>query len=672
MEVLHERLHGQSINCGPDRGTTEFQSIPDEVYEKVLSGVGLGDYMIYKMIPAGADPLGPDNVLGFTSGLLTGTGAFMNGRWMAVCKSPLTGGIGEANCGGQFAPAIKQCGVDAIFFKGVADGPVYLHVDNKGAEIRDASHVWGKDASEAESILTEECTVKKTPRVALIGQAGENMSLISGITNDYGRIAARSGVGAVMGSKKLKAVVLAGSKQIKCHDRAEVSRLSKGFADFVNGFDFPTWTPISVFKLMGANNRRAMLRNKDTYHEHDGANFYMAALKGFGTSGGYEMMLAVNDAPVKNWSESYKALSARKARNIGGAVVHKNEYQKYHCYSCAVGCGGLCHAKKETGGKYNHTHKPEYETQALLGSMCLNGDYDAFIHMNELCNRAGIDTIAVGGTIAFAMECYQNGILTDADFGGMTLNWGEAKTSLKLLEMMIHREGIGDILADGPKLAAERIGRGAEAYAITAGGQPPAAHDSRFNPLLAIQYCADPTPGKHTSAAHHYNELFLWDKVESAPRIREHLKTEQFVASEEWSTMSAYASAAKQLCDGTGGCVMALEFGVNAYPIFEYMNAATGWDLTGDEYITIGRRMETLRQMFNIKHGINPKDNFLHKRMLTALKDGGTKGRALDDIDQMVAYHWKVLGWDEETGIPLEATKDSLGLLELENAEVTA
>ncbi|HEX2770516.1 MAG TPA: aldehyde ferredoxin oxidoreductase N-terminal domain-containing protein, partial [Geobacteraceae bacterium] len=190
------------------------ESIPDGVYEQFLTGVGLGAWVLYQQIPARADPLGPENMLGFVSGLLTGTPDFETGRWMVVCKSPLTGGWGDANCGGTFSPAIKHCGYDAIFINGASAGPVYLYVDDQGAQIRPADHVWGLDSIEAEEILKKENQGSKKPQVAVIGTSGEKLSLISGICNDGGRIAARSGVGAVMGSKRLKAVVLAGDKPV--------------------------------------------------------------------------------------------------------------------------------------------------------------------------------------------------------------------------------------------------------------------------------------------------------------------------------------------------------------------------------------------------------------------------------------------------------------------------
>ena len=208
------------------KGTFTEEIIPDSMYQKYLGGIGLGAALLYREMPANTDPLGPDNILGFLPGLLTGAGSFFTGRWMAVAKSPLTGTWGDSNCGGTLALAIKQCGYDGILFKGASSKPVYLYIDNKGPQLLDASPYWGKDAVETEDLLLAAHTVKKKPAVAAIGAAGENLSLISGISNDRGRLAGRSGLGAVMGSKKLKAVVLAGSQRVEAHDPIKTKLLS--------------------------------------------------------------------------------------------------------------------------------------------------------------------------------------------------------------------------------------------------------------------------------------------------------------------------------------------------------------------------------------------------------------------------------------------------------------
>ncbi|MBW2421765.1 MAG: aldehyde ferredoxin oxidoreductase, partial [Deltaproteobacteria bacterium] len=291
---------GKVLKVDLTTGALDDELIPDSVYENVLSGVGLGAYYLYNNIPEGADPLGPDNILGLTSGLLTDTGSLVTGRWMAVCKSPLTGGWGDANCGGNFAPAIKRCGYDAIFFKGISPTPVFLHVDEQGAELRDASHLWGVDAIETESILEKECRVKLAPKVVTIGPAGENQSLISGIVNDGGRIAARSGVGAVMGSKRLKAVVCIGRERTKIHDPAALKAYSKevgtkfkkaNFPDFFKGYLFPI-----ISKL---------LTKVKTVSATDGMMAVMMNKK-YGTIASNTMGLPNGDSPVKNWSGSVK------------------------------------------------------------------------------------------------------------------------------------------------------------------------------------------------------------------------------------------------------------------------------------------------------------------------------------------------------------------------------
>ncbi|RLC28081.1 MAG: aldehyde ferredoxin oxidoreductase, partial [Deltaproteobacteria bacterium] len=271
------------------------EEIPDRVYENLLSGIGLGAYFLYKHMPADADPLGPDNILGLLSGLLTGSGSLMTGRWMAVCKSPLTGGWGDANCGGTFAPAIKQCGYDAIFFKGISEKPVYLYADDDGAELRDAAHLWGKDAIETEDILRKECRKKKKPDVVVIGPAGEKLSLIAGISNSGGRIAARSGVGAVMGSKRLKAVVLNGSGRVGIQDREAMKAYSKEFAEKVKNANLPKFLKGALFPLLSMF--MAGAKKSSTV---DGMMSVMMTKK-YGTASNNTMGLPNGDTPVKNW-----------------------------------------------------------------------------------------------------------------------------------------------------------------------------------------------------------------------------------------------------------------------------------------------------------------------------------------------------------------------------------
>jgi aldehyde:ferredoxin oxidoreductase len=645
-----------------DLTTREIHSeeIPDTVYENVLSGVGLGAYILYNRIPAGADPLGPDNILGMVSGLLTGTPSFITGRWLVVCKSPLTGGWGDSNCGGTFSPAIKQCGYDGIFFSGISAEPVYLYVDNKGAELRSAAHLWGKDAVGAEEMLQQENQKPKSkkPAVAVIGPAAEKLSLISGICNDSGRIAARSGCGAVMGSKRLKAVVLAGTERIGCQDPDTMKVISTELAAKVRKQNMPGFVPGAILPVLG----RVMGGMKKAA-PMDGIISAML-MKRWGTIMNNTLGVTSGDTPLKNWAGSAVDYNRSYYKYLNPDKITKIEIRKYHCYSCIIGCGGIIDAAKATRGEFPQTHKPEYETCAAFGGLVMNKDLDAILYINELLNRAGMDSISAGGTVAFAIECYQHGILTPEMTGGLELTWGNSETIVALVKKMIAREGIGDLLADGVKVASRKLGQNSAAFAVHAGGQEPGMHDSRMDPLLGIHFSADPTPGRHTiGSGQYYDVTHLWEKVSWAPNPGAYEKAGEYIPSENVALKSVANSCYKELTDAVGGCLFAMVMGVNHWKLFEWVNAATGWQKTPDEYMEIGKRIQTLRQMFNIKHGIDPMHFKMSPRMAgdPPLKEGPNKGKTVP-IEAMMRLHWKAFGWDEKTGAPTPATIEQLGL----------
>lgn len=629
-------------------GEIKDELIPDHIYENLLSGVGLGAYVLYNRIPAGADSLGPENILGFVSGLLTGTPSFVTGRWMVVCKSPLTGGWGDSNCGGTFSPAIKQCGYDGIFFSGISKEPVYLYVDNKGAELRPAAHVWGKDAIESEETLIAENTKKKKPAVAVIGTAAEKLSLISGICNDGGRIAARSGGGAVMGSKNLKAVVLAGTKVIGCEDPTAMKVISKGFANTMRKVNMPKAVPGSALGLMG----KVMGSMKQTA-PMDGM-LVALLMKRWGTVSNNTMGVTSGDSPLKNWAGSVKDYNYSYYKNFDADRFTRIETKKYHCYSCLIGCGGVVDIKKQTNGEFTHTHKPEYETALAFGGLVMNKDFDSVLYINEIMNRAGMDTISAGGTVAFAIECYEHGIITKEMTNGLELTWGNAASIIALLKMMIAREGIGDLLADGTKVAVKKLGPESKQYAVHAGGQEPGMHDSRMDPFLAVHYSADPTPGRHTiGSGQYYDLLHLWEKVSWAPNPGFYSKAEEYIPGEKLALKTVAISCYKELTDGVGGCLFAMVTGINHWKLFEWVNAATGWNKTPDEMMEIGKNIQTLRQLFNIKQGVDPMSFKMSPRMAgePPLQEGPNKGKTVP-IEEMMRLHWKAYGWDEKTGAP--------------------
>jgi len=626
-----------------DLGTGDLSEeiVPEKVYRRYLSGTGLGAYFLYDRIPAGADPLGPENILGFLSGILTGSGSLFTGRWMVVGKSPLTGTWGDANCGGDFSPAIKRCGYDGIFFRGISRRPVYLCIEKGKAELRDAGEVWGWDTIETERFL-KKASRCKNPRVACVGPAGEKLSLISGIVNDGGRIAARSGLGAVMGSKRLKALVLGGGARIPVHDRKKVRTLTAACNE-ATAFQ-PPFISGEMTPHLGA-----LMRVLPTQVSTDGM-LYKIMLRKWGTVSMNQMSIEMGDAPIKNWKGSNEDFAPEMSAAISPDAFAGHTIVKYHCYSCPLGCGGICLKDGE-----KETHRPEYETVLALGGLAMNNDPDSIFVMNEMLNRAGMDTISAGGTVAFAMECWEKGLLTAADTGGIDLTWGNSAGMIALLEKMIRREGIGDLLADGARQAAFRVGRGAMAYAMHAGGQEIGMHDGRFDPGFALHNSVEPTPGRHTIGSQLYYEMFqLWKRVKDLPDVNFlYFKDSKYAFDEDKAMAAAACSCFMNVLNGAGGCLFGAFLGVHRLPVFEWLNAATGWSYTPEAYMATGKRIQTLKQSFNIKHGVTPSANVMSDRALgrPPLKAGANAGRTIE-IEKMMRGYWRQFGWDERTGRP--------------------
>ena len=649
---------GKILKIDLTAGAAETKTVPPAVYEAVLAGKGLEAWYLYKHIPEGADPLGPDNILAFAAGALCGTGSFLTGRWTVACKSPLTGGWGDANCGGLFAPAIKQCGYDAIFISGTAEKPVYVFCDGKKAEIRDASAYWGMDATEAELAIHRDLdpVCKKKPCVACIGQAGEKLSLISGICNEGGRIAARSGVGAVMGSKKLKALVLAGNRPMGCADPEAVKAISRELGRKLLKMTMPSG--LGVFLGVGGR-----MMGHLPYLPMDGS-LTSLMFKEWGTQGNTSLAITSGDGPIKNWGGTPK--DARLMSSIYNPEhINRIETAKYHCYSCPLGCGGRLNIRGRQHVTHDETHKPEYETIQAFGALVLNKSRDAIYEINELLNRAGMDTISAGNTVAWAIECYENGILTTEHTDGLELTWGNTEAILALVRKMIAREGFGDALADGVKRASRRFG--GKEYAMHVGGQEPGMHDARNDPQLGVHYVAEPAPGKHTvGMGIEYGAMSLCDICSWAPPAKLHPKKEDLEDTETMALVSKANTCYTMLTDGAGGCYYGQMMGVHMWKLVDYLNAAEGWQYDGDHYMEIGERIQTLRQMFNIKQGVDPASVKLPGRMAgnPPLPDGPLKGVRLNNQAQ-VSSHWKAFGWDEKTGIPLPETIGRLKIDEL-------
>ncbi len=636
-----------------------FETLSEDVYRKWLGGVGLGAKILWDRVKPGIDPMGPDNVLGFTTGLLTDTGSVFTGRFTVVTKSPLSGGWGDANCGGYFSPFLKRCRIDALFVTGTADRPVYLLLDETEAALRDASDLWGLDTIHTDTELKRRHG--KGAQVACIGPAGERKSFLASISTDRGRMAARGGVGGVMGAKNLKAVVVMGHAKVPVADKAKVLELTEAFRGRLKSFGF--LKPLLGDRILAMAGR---MTGKPVFLKQP-AVLWRWLLKKYGTPSLTAICAENGDSPIKNWSGNIVAdFPPERYRKISGDAVLRYETKKYGCYSCPIRCGGTVTMPTDSCTR-EKMHKPEYETICAIGDLLLNDDLPAILRINDMLNRGGIDSISCGGVLAFAIECFTEGIIDAHDTGGLNLTWGDAEAITELTRMIIHREGIGDILADGVKVAAERIGRGSEKYAVHCGGVEVPMHDAKLDPGLGMTYHCEPTPGRHTVSSLQFLEVQSLEKQFSRAKAMPLISSrkERYRCDDKGDAI-AVGSSYKMLVDAAGACLFGTQVG-GGLPLCEWMNAVTGWGLSNDEYLVIGERIEQLRHAFNIREGLNPiKDFRPHPRVYgdPPLTKGPLKGVTVD-VDALAKSFYKAMSWDLCTGKPYLEKLQDLGLTEV-------
>jgi aldehyde:ferredoxin oxidoreductase len=585
------------------------EKLDEKLCRGFIGGYGIGARLLYSRQKGGVDPLGPDSIFGIVAGPLSGTQALGGSRYTVVGKSPLTGTWGDANSGGNVGPYLKFAGYDAVFFTGMSPKPVYLLIDNGKAEIRDAAHLWGKDSFETEDILRAE--LGKDTEVACIGPAGEMLSLIASVMNNKGRCAARSGLGAVMGAKKLKAVALRGNMKIPVFDEAKTSELRKKYMNQLGG-------PSGLFKQ-------------------------------FGTPGLVVGCNESGDSPVKNW-DGVGTIDFPQAANIGGENVLARQERKYGCYRCVIACGGRM---KEGTGEYKYpagAHKPEYETLGMFGINCLNDNLESITKANDICNRYGIDTISAAATIAMVIDCYENGLLTKKDTDGLEMTWGNHRSIVAMTEKLAKREGFGAILTDGSRMAAKRIGKGAEKYAMHIAGQEYAAHDGKLGYDFATGYMMDATPGRHTQSGGFnppgmpfpaYNPKSFTGRGE-AQKIGNNINHVIFSA---------------------GLCMFLWGSYPNTNVFIEFMNAVTGWGITMDEVLKTGERIANIRHAFNLREGHNPLTRKNPDRVAgrPPKQAGPLAGITLDD-ETMAREFCMAMDWDTKTAKPSRKKLLELGL----------
>ncbi len=610
-------INGKILNVNVSTGEITPENLPEQMYKDYLGGYGIGVRLLWDRIPQGADPLGPDNVLGLMPGVMTGTPIFGN-RFQAVCKSPSTGGWGDANCGGDFGPYLKFAGWDGILISGASDKPIYILIEDEKVSIHDASDYWGINAITAEKMFKEKYG-KKTS-IALIGQSGENLSLLSGICNEHGRLAARSGVGAVMGSKKVKAVVVKSTRQmIQQHDKEARALMKTSLDEFA--------APLRDF------------------------------FRTFGTTGITAGSAHSGDSPVQNWG-GVGVDVFKDVETLTGPVANEKMEKHYACWHCPLACGA--ESVESTNPTYpypRHTHRPEYETMGAFGTMNLSNDLDMLIHANHVCNEYGLDTIGAGCTISFAIECYENGIITKEDTDGIELNWGSGEAIIEMLHKMGKREGFGDVLADGVKVAAEKIGHGSEQYAIHIGGQEIPMHDPKLQPEYHATYKLDPTPGRHTQYSG--GNRYSGPEFPAAPK--------DFKDYANRGEHHKGASEYMHVVNASGMCMFIMMAApTERFP--EWINQVTGWNLTGDDLQQAGERVANLRMAFEVREGNNPRERHVPGRLWggegTAQQSGPLQDVTLD-VDTLEVDYLKAADWDVDNCTPSRAKLESLGLADV-------
>lgn len=613
--------------------------IPGETYRLYPGGSALGLYLLMQDMEPGIDPLSPDNILVFSVAALTGLPVSGLSRVVVTTKSPLTGGIGDSQAGGYFPVHLKGNGYDAVVFRGKASKPVYLYVDGENIEIRDAKNVWGKVTGDAEKIIREELGTDLV-EIAQIGPAGENLVKYACIINMCNRANGRNGTGAVMGSKNLKALVVKKSKGMKAYDQ-------KGLID--------------LFK-----NVKERINNNPAI---DGIGTY-------GTDGDLQGFSDEGFLPTRNWTSGYFPEGAEKI--TGTTMAETILKERDTCYACAVRCKRVVEVPGRVDPLYGG---PEYETCGTFGSYCGVSDLETICIANQLCNMYGLDTISCGATIAFAMECYEKGLITIEDTDGLKLNFGNNDVVPILVEKIAKREGFGALLAEGSKRAADKIGKDAAELSIHVKGQELPAHMPQFKPSVGLVYAVNPFGADHQSSEHdpflmmpsdsegreRLAQMGIWKGYDNPFELDDEKVRFAFETQCYFSMLDTLC-----LCQFVWGPSWEL-YGPN--DLINLCKYGLGWETSVMELIKIGERRLNMMRHFNAREGFTREDDKLPKRMFEPLPDGPSKGKCVDkhQFEKAVNQYYEFAGWDNETGNPKESTLRKLSLqwlLEIEESYV--
>jgi len=601
-----------------DLGTRSYRILPldQETARKYVGGSGLAAHLLLGEASPSLDPLSPENTLAMMAGPLTGTIVPTSNRFAAVAKSPLTGAFGESDCGGSWGGELKRAGFDGLIIRGRADSPVYLWISDDQIEIRDAFRLWGKDTWETDELIKAETDDRAS--VACIGPGGERLVRFAAIMNEgrEGRAAGRAGLGAVMGSKRLKAIAVRGTGSVEVADGAALKASVK------------EWSP-------------RLRQGAEGMHK-------------YGTSGGTPTHDKMGNLPEKNWQmgswpEGADKISGVTLANRGILV------DTYACRGCVIGCGRVVRIDE---GPYamERSAGPEYETVAMLGSNCLVDNLEAICKGNELCNRYGIDTISTGGVIAFAMEAFDRGLIPSELSDGLDLRWGSADGMLELIRQIGERRGLGRLLGEGVRRASAELGPATEPFALHVKGLEPPAHDPRGFFGNAVAFATSARGACHLSSFVH-----AFERVLAMPEFGYDAPVDRF-ASEPKPMLVFNGQNLMGMFDSLKACKFLLFGGARTPQLVEWLNQVTGWDMDQGEFLRTGERIFNLKRLYNIRSGLDGRDDTLPLRFRTEPRPDGSAAGKLPPFEPMLAEYYRIRGWDS-TGVPTREKMAELGLL---------
>jgi len=613
--------HGKILRVNLSNGMVRTEAIDEQFCRKYLGGAGFVSYFLLNETEPGIDPLSPENKMVFALGPLTGIALPGSGRHCVGAKSPLTGGIAKSEVGGFWGAEFKRAGFDAIIVEGKSPKPVYLWVHNGEASIRDAGHLWGKDTKETQETIRAELGDGKV-RVALIGPGGENLIKYANIMHDLGDAAGRNGMGAVMGSKNLKAIAVRGNKAPSVADPAGVKKLRQWLTD--------NWKLVT-------------------------------GLADFGTSSAMPRFEELGNLPVRNFRDSaFPEVNKISAQTLKDSIRIGMD----GCFACPIRCKKVVEFQEP----YHVDHAyggPEYETLASLGSNCGIDDLKAIARGNELCAAYSLDTISTGCTIAFAMECFENGLLTTKDTGGIELKFGNAGAMLQVIELIARRQGIGNLLAEGSARAAEKIGNGAEAFALHVKKQEIPMHEPRLNKATGLGYMVNPHGADH--ACNMIEIMFNGLSAEANITIKDTIPLGMIepVSFDDIGPRKVALFRMIQLkriiCDSLVLCQL-LPYAYQQ--LAAVTSAVTGWNTSTTEQLRVAERTLTMCRLFNVRQGLTADDDRLPSRYFEPTRDGATADKSLDpeEMERAKRYYYSLMGWDDN-GVPTPEKLEELGIV---------